>query len=477
MAHEINRLISSIQNTPLLTTAENLKDIQDYLYSRNAREDLAIASQIDARKDARDEPSSVENGVGLLTIEGSLTYKHSWLNSLCGIVSYQKLVADVELMIDQGAHTIVMDISSGGGMAHGCFEAAEGIRKMADDAGVRIVTYVDMMAASAAYALASISDEIIVNPMAKVGSIGVVVSIVNDLPKMIEEGTEIIFVYSGESKIPYDKDGKMRKDFISDLQKDTDALYEDFISHVEKYRPMTREEIKGTAAKTFRPDEAIKLGLADKEMTSQEFIDYLADLADNYNSKGSDNVSLFGWKKKKNEEMSEQDVSTENPSHPSESLEGIGQEGAEPSTQFNEEDKEVEMTVEEFMASPEGQAKLEEMAALKAKELSADLEAKLAALEKERVEAVKAEYKQLVAGMSFVKAEAKESVATFLYEASEMGMDGVKDIQEALEAAQTAVEAALDVEVGDEGESLEAEPEEAEKSAVAKAIEARYEKH
>lgn len=475
--HNVQRLLSSLRNTPLLTTPENLREIEDYLISRNASEDLAVLSHAEARQDAREVPPTVENGVGFLEIEGALTYKHSWINSLCGIISYQKLVADFEALIEQGAHTIALDISSPGGMAHGCFEAAMGMRDMADKAGVRIIAYVDMQACSAAYAIACVADELIVNPLAKVGSIGVVLSLVNDLPKRIEEGTEVVFVYAGDSKIPYDEDGKFRKDFIADLQKDTDALYQDFIKHVAEFRPMTPGAIRDTGAKTYRSSEAMTMGLADREMTSQEFINHLAHLADEYDHKmnqqdGDSKMPLFGWPKKNKPEMSEKESQA--------SLEATLEESPTQeelsSQQPNETTNEANMTFEEMMASPEAQAKLEEMAAAKAEAVSSELKAKLAQFESASVESAKLQYKELVAGYSFVGAEAQEKVAAFLYHANAEKMEGVEHVMEALESARNAVEAVVDEELGDSGEALEVDEDVKSKSAVSDLIKNRYNK-
>lgn len=484
MAHEVNRLLGSITNTPLLTTPENLRQVSEYLISRNAKEDLAIVSQAEAREWTEEFPPTVENGIGLLTIEGSLTYKHSWLSALCGLASYQKMISDFESLVEQGAHTIALDFDSPGGMAYQCFETAMRLRQIADENNVRIISYVDGMAASAAYALASISDEIIMNPMAKVGSIGVVISIVNDLPKRIEEGSEVVFVYSGESKIPYQKDGKLREDFIADLQKDTDLLYQDFIKHVAQFRPMSPGEIRDTNAKTFRPTDAMDMGLADKEMTSQEFIDYLATLADDYDRKMNQQeerpkMPLFGWGKKKDKEMSAQESAEDaqaSEATPSELLEG-NQEGqeeasAEPPSMQSKEDNEVNMDLEQLLASPEVQAKIKE----EAEKQSAEYKQKLAAFEAEKEAAAKASYVELVSGYSFVAKAHQEKVATFLYEASEMGMDGVDEVMEALESAKMAVEAVVEEEHGDEGAALETDPDVASKATVSDLIKKRYAK-
>lgn len=483
MAHSLNRLLGSITQTPMLTTQENLMEVLEYINSRNAQEDLAILTQAEARRDSQEYTPTVENGVGLLTIEGNLTYKHGWLNSLCGIVSYQKLLADFENMIDQGAHTIAMDIDSGGGMAYGCFETAQAMRDLADENGVRIISYVDGGAFSAAYALASISNEIILNPMAKVGSIGVVVSLYNELPMKIKDGAEAIFVYSGDSKVPYDAEGKIRQDFLDSIQEDTDALYTQFIQHVAKYRPMTEGEIKDTQAKTFRAGDALQRGLADREMTSAEFIEYLATLSEKTQEKESMPIFGFGKKKQPNMSQEEPEVSLEEPSPSSELLEGNNQEGVQdnpesPSMQSKEEtNEEVNMTLEELLASnPEAKEQFDALTSAKAEELSGELKKQLEKLESERVEAAKAEYKELVAGYSFVGADAQEKVATFLYNANAEKMEGVEEVMEALESARNAVEAVVDEEIGDSGEQLEVDEHARDQSLVREQIKKRYAK-
>tara|TARA_R100000655_G_scaffold110133_1_gene168147 strand:- start:55253 stop:56656 length:1404 start_codon:yes stop_codon:yes gene_type:complete len=467
----------------MLTTQENLLSVLEYINSRNAQEDFAIVSQAEARAFSKESPPTVENGIGLLTIEGSLTYKWNWLSAMCGLASYQQITADFENMIEQGAHTVVLDIDSPGGMAHGNFEAAMAMRDMADANGVRIVTYVDGICASAALALASVSDEIIMNPLSKIGSIGVVVSLYNELPMKIKEGAEAIFVYSGDSKVPYDAEGKIRQDFIDEIQKDTDALYTQFIRHVAQFRPMSEGEIRDTQAKMFRAEDATVKGLADRVMTSAEFIEYLAQLSEKQQEKESMPIFGFGKKKQPNMSQEEPEVSLEEPSPSSELLEGNNQEGVQdnpesPSMQSKEEtNEEVNMTLEELLASnPEAKEQFDTLTSAKAEELSGELKKQLEKLESERVEAAKAEYKELVAGYSFVGADAQEKVATFLYNANAEKMEGVEEVMEALESARNAVEAVVDEEIGDSGEQLEVDEQARDQSLVREQIKKRYAK-
>jgi signal peptide peptidase SppA len=204
---------------------------------------------------------------------------------MCGDAptSYQSLVADFDTLLSQGAKTIVLDTDSPGGEAYAVFETAKRLRSMADEHGAKIITYVDGMAASAAYALASMSDEIVMNPSAEVGSIGVVVRLRNTNKAMKNMGVEDTYVYAGKSKIPFNSDGEFAEEFLEDLQEKVNTLYGDFVSHVAQMRGMTAEGVKDTEAKTFLADKAIQLGLADKAMEVEEFYSYLSTVASGEN--------------------------------------------------------------------------------------------------------------------------------------------------------------------------------------------------
>lgn len=457
---KLERLSKSILEKPQLATKEQFQEIKDYLDSRNHDEDLAVASQKDAREMAH-ERVPVENGIAILDISGPLSYRHSWINSLCGLTSYQSLLADFEEAVAMGAHTVVFDMDSGGGEAYSCFSTADAIRAVADENNVRIIAYNDGTMASACYALAAIADEIIVNPMAKTGSIGVVVSIFNSLPKAIEDGNEVIFVHAGESKIPYDKDGKIRKEQIKEIQDDVDALYLEFIDHVGKYRPMTSSEIRGTEAKMFRADKAIELGLVDAAMTQLEFMDYLADLSE----AREENMALFTKKKKEelsqssgsnSEELTNEDIDSSESTQTDEGVENMS---------------DIQMTQEELeaqLAAAREAAQAEVLA--QAKELQEKLDAIETKEKAEKLEGIKASLKEY----SFIQEDHGESLASFLMDHE--GSPVAEALSATLKSAQAAVEAGLDIELGDAGTEIETSQLDAEKDAMDKVLEARYNK-
>jgi signal peptide peptidase SppA len=273
MAHQLFRLTQKLCNKPQLISLGALSSVLAYLQTRNSQSvDMAIDTE--KRTSHREPIINADYNVGLIQIEGALTNIH--YVGACGEegVSYESIIHDTNKLIEAGVSTIVLDIDSGGGEAYGCFESAKVVRQLADENNVRILAYVDGMAASAAYAWASIADEIIVNPMAEVGSIGVVVHLMNYLKMYESMGLESTFIYAGDSKIPYDKEMNFSEVFLADLQQSVYVFYESFVSLVAENRKLSVEQVKSTQAKVFLPEQALALGLADKVMTKQEFIKY-----------------------------------------------------------------------------------------------------------------------------------------------------------------------------------------------------------
>lgn len=296
MAHELLRLTSKIYNTPHLITQSAFENITNYIEKRNlglVDTDLSIA---DIRpRSIRELQYNPDTGVGILPVEGALSYvAHTgWCSGESA--SYQRILSDFKTMIEAGASVIVMDADSGGGEAYSCFQTANEMRRLADENDVKFITYVDGYAASAMYGLSSASHEIIVNPDAQVGSIGVVVSLANYSEAEKQYGLKRTYVTAGESKVPYNEDGEFTKEFLAGIQNKVDSLYEKFTAHVADYRTITTESVKKLGARMYTAEDALTNGLADKMMTREEFFSYLADLTE---EGSSENMSLNPFSKK-----------------------------------------------------------------------------------------------------------------------------------------------------------------------------------
>ena len=272
MQRPVRRLTSDLYNKPHLISPEAFDAINSYLTLRNT----GMLAQVETVSADLDKPSSVGK-IGIINIHGSLTNKP--VESMCGATgtSYAGLMSQMHELIDMGCKTIVFDISSGGGEAFNCFQTADAMRKAADDNGVYLISYVQDCAASAAYALCVLSDEVVAHPQGQVGSVGVLIALMNNSKALEKAGLTRTFVTAGANKIPFDADGGFREEFLAGLQTQVDELYGEFVAHVSKYTGLSVDEIKATEASMFRANKALELGLINSIMTNEEFAQYLTD--------------------------------------------------------------------------------------------------------------------------------------------------------------------------------------------------------
>lgn len=280
MAHSLLRLKEKICNTPHLMHPASFEIVIQYLNERN-NEDFKLDTAVEDNRESNSRYSfNKDIGVAVLNIDGPLSYKPVTMMGFdCGGASYQQIKEDFTYLVDSGAKTIAFSVSSGGGEAFQMMPTANYMRKLATENDVRIITYVDGLSASAAYGLSVIADELIMAPSSEVGSVGVLVRLMNDSKALEKEGYERTFISAGDDKIPFDADGSFRKEFLEDIQGKVDTLYEEFTGFVAEHRNLSVEAVKSTQARTFLPKEAIELGLADRVMTLEEFYTHLADTA------------------------------------------------------------------------------------------------------------------------------------------------------------------------------------------------------
>lgn len=275
MNHSLFRLSSKVYNTPHLITPSAFSTILDYFEYRNSSEFRMDVMPLD---DDTGEDDDAENadGIGILCVDGSLTYKP--VMTMCGEAgtSYKSLVEATQELASAGVKTIVMEVSSGGGEASHVFQTANDIRSICDDNGIKLIGYADTMACSAAYALVCVCDVVVANPSADLGSIGCVVALLDTSKAMEKAGLKRIFVTSGESKVPFAEDGSFKESFLEDIQSEVDRLNAEFADHVSKHTGLDSKTIMGFQAKVFNAEEALKRGLCDAVMTNKEFAQFVA---------------------------------------------------------------------------------------------------------------------------------------------------------------------------------------------------------
>lgn len=443
MSHTLFRLRSKVFNTPQLMQVSQFESIVEYLNARCEDDNESGGGPTESNSRYSYNP---DMQVAVMDIEGPLTYKPiTFMGMDCGGASYQTLKEDFTYLVEQGVKTVAFNADSPGGEAFQLFPTASYIRKLADANGVKIITYVDGLAASAMYGLASISDEIIMAPSAEVGSIGVVVRLMNDSKALEMNGYQRTFIKAGASKVPFGEDGEFRKEFLEDIQDKVDVLYEEFTGFVAEHRNMSVDKVRSTEAKTFLPEKALQLGLADKVMSVEDFYMYLADTAQA--NKGSNNSvlknKLFSLSKEDNNEMTQlADMQAQ--------LEAL-------TTELST----AQLAVAELASTKEAMATLQAAFTEKETALAAALE------QVKQMEAVKEQMKaqartdKLSAVMAADKVEAVQaSLATLSDEAFETVLAGFAQQKQALEASD------LMQELGGEGGEPEAKTQDEDKARL-----------
>lgn len=275
MANALWRLTKSLYNTPHLITPEALEQVETYLLQRN--------KGMEENSEFKQYSSNLElssASVGVVNILGPLTYRADYFEALCGMTSYQTAVKNFDAFVQEGKKTIVLYADGPGGEAYGAFETGTYFRNRADEEGIKLISYVDGSAFSATYALASSAHEVIINPEAMAGSIGVVVSLMNNSKNLEKNGYSRMFVFAGDNKIPYDEEGNFKESFLGEIQNRVDNLYQNFISYVADMRGITEDSVKATKAGVFDAESAKEIGLINNIMTRQEFNRYISSLSD-----------------------------------------------------------------------------------------------------------------------------------------------------------------------------------------------------
>lgn len=301
MSHELWRLRESLYNTPLYCDQETLNSVVSYLTARNNGEvDVKAFVSSEEDKDQLRYAYDADTQTAVMNIMGPLTYKPvTFMGMDCGGQSYTALKEDMEDAISRGVKTVVFNVDSGGGYAFGMIQTAQYLRELADENGVEILAYVEGRSASAAYGLTSIADQIIGHPDASLGSVGVIIELMNDDQALKKEGYERSFIYAGKEKQPFANDGSFRKEFLEDLQEKVDDSYEKFTGLVSEMRNLPLQAVKDTEAAMFSVDKAISLGLADMVLSPEDFYQYLASRAESNMGKSNMNVNrIFNFNKK-----------------------------------------------------------------------------------------------------------------------------------------------------------------------------------
>lgn len=279
------KIIDLVVNRPLLITPEKAAAIYDVVTDHSKTR----LNPLDGEPIKRDSVGRVvgkpyqliDGKLAVVSVVGTLVNRGGWIGAQCGVISYEGLEKQIKTAADDDqVEAVIFDFDSPGGEATGCFELAEQIRALT--AKKQTVAFVNGMACSAAYALASVAGEIVVTPSASIGSIGVLCMHVDYSRQYDAEGITPTYIFAGKHKVDGNPTEPLNDAARASLQEKVNTFYDDFLATVAKGRGkrFPAAAARKTEAQVFLGKEAVALGLADRLGTFDQVVASLSRTTD-----------------------------------------------------------------------------------------------------------------------------------------------------------------------------------------------------
>jgi signal peptide peptidase SppA len=286
MSGQLLRLSDRLLNTPLLIHPAKAQiilgalsgriGIDAEIFSLDEKAEPTEANRFTGSSRRADGSASMmrtADGVAIIPVLDTLVNRGAWLDSRSGLTSYEGIAAQLRAAgQDPEVRSVLLDISSPGGEAAGMAGLADLIRSVRQTRPV--TAFVNDMAASAAYGLASAANEIVISPTSIVGSIGVVMLHADRSGELAAQGVKPTLIFAGSHKVDGNPFEPLSDAVRADLQASVDAHYRQFLDTVAagRGRKLTADMARATEARTFIGTEAIRLGLADRIASFDEVL-------------------------------------------------------------------------------------------------------------------------------------------------------------------------------------------------------------
>jgi signal peptide peptidase SppA len=207
----------------------------------------------------------VQDGVAVITIQGSLVSGSSGYMRMFGVVGYADVQdALLQAVADKSAKSILLSIDSGGGAVAGVNDASKVIAEI--NKVKPVVTYTGGMMASAALWLGSSASKMYASETAITGSLGVLMVHASRARQLENDGIKVTVIRAGKDKALMNPYEDLTDKAMEDAQSKADALYDVFLSHVADSRGMslTAADAAFGQGREFVGKQAVKAGLIDE---------------------------------------------------------------------------------------------------------------------------------------------------------------------------------------------------------------------
>lgn len=261
-------LAQRLFNTPLALHPRKAEVVMAALTDRFGLTRIQSMSDWDDDDDsfsrqARDTGYDIVEGIAVIPIQGTLVQKLGTLRPYSGMTGYDGIRACfLQALNDGEVKAICLDIDSPGGEVAGCFDLVDEIYAARGSKPVWAI--LSESAYSAAYALASAADKIIVPRTGGIGSVGVIVMHVDWSQKIKNDGLQVTIITYGDRKAESNPYEPLSETARKAIQSDIDEMGRLFVSTVSRNRGITEKTVRDTEAACFLGADGVQLGLADQ---------------------------------------------------------------------------------------------------------------------------------------------------------------------------------------------------------------------
>lgn len=239
---------------------------------------IAFEGDWERGEPAQDCPYSVIEGVAVIPVQGTLVQKLGTLHPYSGMTGYEGIRANLGMAVsDDTVKAILFDIDSPGGEVAGCFDLVDAI--YATRGTKPIWAVLTESAYSAAYAIASACERVIVPRTGGTGSVGVITAHVDFSRALTQAGIAVTLIAYGDRKTDANECRPLSKEARARIQADVDNMGELFVATVARNRNLPAHRVRATQAATYLGMEGVAVGFADAVMPPDEaFSALLAEL-------------------------------------------------------------------------------------------------------------------------------------------------------------------------------------------------------
>lgn len=214
------------------------------------------------QEDPLDHLFDIINGVAVIPVQGAITRstEFSWWSGRPASQGQDTIRKSLDAALaDQSVRSILLDVNSPGGVVDGTKELSDAIA--AARTKKPCAAYANGLCASAAYWIASATGRVYAPLTASVGSIGVIMSVL-DTSKLNEKlGISYNYISSGKWKAVGRGDAPLTDEERDYLQERISALHQIFKSDVSAHMGLTSDPGKWAEAQLLLAQPAKELGL------------------------------------------------------------------------------------------------------------------------------------------------------------------------------------------------------------------------